>query len=125
MSSAGSLGLGEDGTAMGKFWETPELVEKLLPYLDLITTKLLAESHKLTRKILKKAFNWNKLIQRILPLEDRVPFLVDWSFGSPFPSEDDPLLASEKQKATILAEILTLINGDSGCGWAGSVPRHL
>ena len=98
---------------MGKFWETPELVEKLLPYLDLSTTKLLAESHKLTRKILKKAFNWNKLIQRILPLEDRVPFLVDWSFGSPFPSEDDPLLASEKQKAKILAQILTLINGDS------------
>ena len=100
---------------MGKFWETPELVEKLLPYLDLSTTKLLAESHKLTRKILKKAVNWNKLIQRILPLEDRVPFLVDWSFGSPLPSEDegDPLLASEKQKAKILAEILTLINGDS------------
>ena len=63
---------------MGKFWETPELVEKLLPYLDLSATKLLAESHKLTRKILKKALNWNKLIQRILPLEDRLPFLVFW-----------------------------------------------
>ena len=35
------------------------------------------------------------------------------TFGSPFPSEDDPLLASEKQKAKILAQILTLINGDS------------
>ena len=111
MSSAGSLG--EDDTALGKFWETPELVEKLLPYLDLNSTKQLAESHKLTRKILKKDLSWNKLLQRFLPGEERIDFLVDQSFGSPFPFQDDPLLASERKKARILAGILTLINGDS------------
>ena len=73
MSSAGSLG--EDDTALGKFWETPELVEKLLPYLDLNSTKQLAESHKLTRKILKKGLAWNKLLRRFLPGEERVEFL--------------------------------------------------
>ena len=111
MSSAESLG--EDDTAMRKFWETPELVEKLLPYLDLNSTKHLAESHKLTRKILKKDLTWYKLIQRFLPGEERIEFLVDQSFGPPFPFEDDPLLASEMQKARILAEVLSLISGDS------------
>ena len=119
MSSAKSLG--EDDTVVRKFWETPELVEKLLPYLDLDSTKHLAESHKLTRKLL----TWNKLFQRFLPAEERVKFLVDQSFGSPFPYEDDPLLASESPKARILGELLTLINGDSSMAWLSLVICHL
>ena len=111
MSLAGSFD--EDDAAVRKFWETPELVEKLLPYLDLNSTKHLAESNKLTRKLLKKDLTWYKLIQRFLPGEERVEFLVDQSFGSPFPFEDDPLLAFERQKARLLAELLTLTKGDS------------
>ena len=116
MSSAGSLG--EDETALRKFWATPELVEKLLPYLDLNSTKHLAESHQLMRKILKKELTWNKLIQRFLPGEERMEFLVDQSFGDPLPFEHDPLLGSERQKVKILAEILTMIKGHSGAQMA-------
>ena len=68
-------GLGDnDGGACGQFLQTPELVEKLLPYLDLSSTKFLAESHQLTRQLLRKEVVWNKLIQRILPREERVTF---------------------------------------------------
>ena len=113
MSSAG--GLGWDDTAVRQFWETPELVEKLLLYLDLSSTKLLAEFHKLTRQMLRKAFIWKKLIQRTLPTQEEINFHCD-IFGLPLPFEDDPLLESERQKAKILADILTLIK-------VGSVDR--
>ena len=101
-----------DDRAVRQFWETPDLVEKLLPYLDLTSTKLLAESHKLTRQMLRKAFIWKKLIQRMLPREEKINFPCD-IFGMPLPFEDDPLLESERRKAKILAEILTLIKGGS------------
>ena len=106
MSSSG--GLGWDDTAVRQFWETPELVEKLLLYLDLSSTKHLAELHKLTRQMLRKAFIWKKLIQRTLPRQEKINFHCD-IFGLPLPFEDDPLLESERQKAKILADILTLI----------------
>ena len=64
MSLAG--GPGEAAAAVRQFLGTPELVEKLLPYLDLTSTKHLAESHQLTRKLLRKPLTWNKLIHRIL-----------------------------------------------------------
>ena len=105
-------GFAWDDRAVRQFWETPDLVEKLLPYLDLTSTKLLAESHKLTRQMLRKAFIWKKLIQRMLPREEKINFPCD-IFGMPLPFEDDPLLESERQKAKILAEILTLIKGGS------------
>ena len=89
------------------------MVEKLLPYLDLNSTKHLAMSNKLTRKILKKNLTWNKVLQRFLPGEERINFLVDQSFGPPFPLQGDPILAAGRQKTRVLAEILTLINGDS------------
>ena len=44
-------------SAEWKFWRTPELVEKLLTFLDAGSTKLLAESHDLTLEILEQAFN--------------------------------------------------------------------
>ena len=46
------------------FLGTPELVEKLLPYLDPETTFSLAQTHKLTREILQKRSIWRKLIRR-------------------------------------------------------------
>ena len=50
------MAFGED-SAERKFWRTPELVEKLLTFLDPGSTKLLAESHDLTLQILGQAFN--------------------------------------------------------------------
>ena len=40
----------------------PELVNKLLPFLDLESTLNLAKVHQLTRDILQGSFDWNKLI---------------------------------------------------------------
>ena len=42
----------------------PELVEKLLPFLDLESTLHLAQTHELTQDILQGSFAWNKLIRR-------------------------------------------------------------
>ena len=112
MSSVGGLVGDEETAAVRQFWETSELVETLLPYLDLTSTKLLAESHKLTRQMLRKAFIWKKLIQRKLPTEEKINFRSD-IFSLPLPLEDDPLLESKRQKAKILSEILALIKVDS------------
>ena len=43
-----------------KFWERPELVENLLLFLDLASTKELAKSHWLTRQILGNVFSWKQ-----------------------------------------------------------------
>ena len=48
--------------AAKKFWGMPELVNKLLPFLDLESTLNLAKVHQLTRDILQGSFDWNKLI---------------------------------------------------------------
>ena len=50
------------------FLETPEPLEKFLPYLDLGTTLTLACSHEMTRKILQDSLAWNRLISRNSPL---------------------------------------------------------
>ena len=78
--------------AVALVWKAPELVEKILLFLDLVSTKQLARVHKLTRKVLGKAFVWNQLIRRVLPMKDVI-------------FED---YAAEKTKARLLAEILIL-----------------
>ena len=53
-----------------KFWATPELIETFLPHLDLKSTLNLAQTHDLTRKILKSSVSWNKLIRKNSPLDE-------------------------------------------------------
>ena len=48
--------------ASKKFWRSPQLVEKLLPFLDLETTLNL--THKMTREILQKKYIWIKTCQK-------------------------------------------------------------
>ena len=93
-----------------KFWKMPELVEKLLPHLDLDFIKQLAESHELTRKILQKPFVWKKLIKRAFSEKIKVCLCY-----TPVPSEDYELLASDRPKAKILAEILHLLQDSPEC----------
>ena len=50
---------------------TPELIEKLLSYLDLLSIKHLAEFHKVTRGILGNTFAWSNVIKRTFP-EDEI-----------------------------------------------------
>ena len=57
---------------MQKFLESPELLEKLLLYLDLDSTLTLAKTHEVTRHILQGSLAWNKLIRRNAPLDELV-----------------------------------------------------
>ena len=54
------------------FWRTPELVENLLPYLNLESTSALAKSHGMTRSLLQGTSIWNKLIRRNCPFAVKV-----------------------------------------------------
>ena len=66
--------------AARKFWELPELVEKLLPFLDLESTLHLAQAHQLTRDILQRSFTWDKLIGRSCLQEEAYHCLDDGLF---------------------------------------------
>ena len=50
------------------FCAAPELMEMLLLFLDAVSTWNLAEAHDLTFNILGKAFSWDKLVKRMLPV---------------------------------------------------------
>ena len=62
-----------------KFWQTAELVQGLLPYLDLESTLRLAHTHQKTQSILQGSRVWTNLIKRSSPLHqlDKVEHLVD------------------------------------------------
>ena len=60
-----------------KVWQTPELIEGLLPFLDPASTLELALAHKKTRSILKGSRVWKSLIKRSSPVDlDVVDHLV-------------------------------------------------
>ena len=98
--------------AVRKFWGTPELVEKLVFFLDLESIKQLAKSHKLTRQILGKNFVWNQLIKRIFSKDLNINLEVFDPDISLEDLEDFPQhyadLESEKAKVGLLTEILSL-----------------
>ena len=68
------------GPAQTKFWETPELIAKLLTFLDLPSTLRLAKCHQLTQDVIQGSWVWNKLIKRFCPHdqedEDQVGYLA-------------------------------------------------
>ena len=50
------------------FWRTPELVNKLIHYLDVQSVSKLAEAHHLTAQVLQEGtVTWDKLIKRNCP----------------------------------------------------------
>ena len=53
-----------------KFWKTPELIERLLLFLDVESTSCLAKSHARTLNILEGGWVWNKFIKRICPYDE-------------------------------------------------------
>ena len=73
-----------------KFWQTAELIEHLLPFLDFESTLKLAQSHALTLDILKIDSNWNKLIRRF-----RARKSAEKWFNTSFKLEiEEPLLSA-------------------------------
>ena len=91
-------------SAERRFWGTAELIENLLPFLDTSSTQQLAESHKLTRRILRNSLSWNKLIERTFPHEQYTT-MNHYSLPEPI----DAILESERSQAVSLAKILMLI----------------
>ena len=85
------------------------MVEKLLPFLDLDSTLHLAQTHRVTRELLKKSFVWNKLIRRSCPSHDGKDF-HDFT-----PSHDEKM-------STVLS--LEVVQDPSGFG-DGPVGAHL
>ena len=71
-------------------WGTPELVEKLLLFLDLASIKELSKVHQLTRLILGGAFFWNKLVKKTFPNFIRMDDDED------VPKDDDVRLTRER-----------------------------
>ena len=108
-SQAMSLEGGLAGREEAEFFKTPELVERML-----LSTKQLAKSSDLTRKVLRKASTWEKMIKRIFP-EDQSPANSRLEDGN---------LASERIKARLLAEILTIILNDSE-PWREELPKDV
>ena len=86
--------------ASKKFWETPELVEKLLPFLDHKSTYILAQAHVKTRNILQGSYSWNKLIRRCCPYDE-----CEKDFPKGFPS----LLQEKIKVMKYLVAILELM----------------
>ena len=65
-----------------KFWQIPELIEKLLPNLDLKSTLHLAQAHVMTQDILQRRCIWNKLVKRSFfergnPCQPEMPQKID------------------------------------------------
>ena len=82
--------------AGGMFWNTPELIEKLLPYLDPSSTKCLAEAHDLTQETLLRDLVWSKLVRRAFPYSNN----TRWG--------EEGELEVVTRKARALAEILKM-----------------
>ena len=51
------------------FWMSPELVESLLPLLDITSITMLAKTHPLTIGIVQRGLNWSRIIKRNWPPE--------------------------------------------------------
>ena len=49
------------------FWKTPELVDKLISFLDVESVSRLAELHQLTAQVLQGTSTWDKLVKRSCP----------------------------------------------------------
>ena len=94
------------------FWRTPELVENLLPHLNLESTLALAKSHGMTRSLLQGTSIWNKLIRRNCPFAVKVK-------PSDLPNPDLRLSIPPEMQVKIavvksLVEILKLMEDPEG-----------
>ena len=83
--------------AMKKFWQLPELVEKLLPLLSVKSVLNLVKAHSPTIKILKNRSNkiWRGLVHKII-----------WPVHNP----DEPLDELERE-IQYLNELLQMMGG--------------
>ena len=89
-----------------KFFRSSDLVEKILPYLDLASILHLAESKiSCTIKILQETtLEWNKLVRRTLPEEFKI------EPGGMYPFEYFPILRGHfEEKRVRIHELYSII----------------
>ena len=60
-----------------KFWNSPELVDTLLGFLDGLSTLTLAEAHRKTSEILQSSIGWKKFLKRSLPSSESMDRNLD------------------------------------------------
>ena len=66
-----------------KFWKIPELVEKLITFLDAESVSELAQAHHITVQVLQGTHSWNKLVRRTCPYHTMCIeiFLRSWTMS--------------------------------------------
>ena len=103
-----------------KVWRTPELVERLLPFLDVSSVERLAECHDLTRELLQRPFTWNKFIKRSIS-KAISESTVTWVEEEDEEADEDRRVEVEEEihrevmldEVKILARILRMLEDDS------------
>ena len=57
-----------DESAEAKVWRSPEVLEKLLDFLDARSILFLASCHDLIKNLLQRSSVWPKVVRRICPV---------------------------------------------------------
>ena len=63
------------------FWRTPELLDKLIHFLDVESVSELAQAHQLTAKVLEGTRTWDKLVKMCCPYYEHKGLLVEECSG--------------------------------------------
>ena len=84
----------QQNDARKKFWQTAELIEHLLPFLDFESTLKLAQSHALTLNILQIDTSWTKIIRRERPWPRK--WSLDLEIEEPLLSALSSILSRQK-----------------------------
>ena len=98
-----------DATAVAKFWDTPELVDGLLTFLDGGSILRLATCHHLTKEVSQKSSVWTKVVRRTCP--DGTRPWVGTLFA--FPMDEKAFLRANKKKLVPLVELLKMAKDPS------------
>ena len=83
-----------------KFWKTPELVERLMPFLDGQSTLALVKALPLALQVIQRKSMWVKLVRRVCPHH------TDQVLGE---AEFEESLAEDRRKVMLLVEMLKMM----------------
>ena len=105
-----------DESAVAKFWRFPELVDRLLTFLDGGSILCLATCHDLTKKLSQKNSVWTKVVRRTCPegpteFQPVIKVGTAWVFVTPM--AERALLTANKKKLVPLLELLKMAKDPS------------
>ena len=105
-----------DESAVAKFWRFPELVDRLLTFLDGGSILCLATCHDLTKKLSQKNSVWTKVVRRTCP-EGPTEFQPVKKVGTALvfvtPMDEKALVTANKKKLVPLLELLKMAKDPS------------